>query len=465
MAGYLNQLRLLAIGVLLPALVGCTGKAKDNDGEQKSYDFPDTLRVATLYGPMSFFEYRGDTLGYDYSLIKQLTADKNITAEFILPASLSEAVEMLDSGLVDVIAYDVPVTAEYLEDIVPCAYEHLSSQILVQKKGPDALTDVTELIDKDVYVEKDSKFSYRLSNLNNELGGGINIIEIEEDSLMPVDLLQKVSKGEMQFTVVDSETAQLNKSYYRDLDLTLELSFPQRSAWAVSNREQWLADSINAWYEGAGSQQANKKLLRRYFELSRIPKFDIRSFEKNFGSGHISPYDDLFKKYGKQAGVDWRLLAAIAFAESKFKNEAESWAGARGIMQIMPSTARGRGVDPETLINPEVSIKLASQMVTSLDKSFLKDVPDPVERRKFIMAAYNSGIAHIRDAISIAKGTGLDSTKWADNVAIALRMKSQPEIYNNKELCKYGYFKGTYTTAYVQKVEALYQKAVDSFPE
>lgn len=459
-------MRLSAFGALIILVASCAGgRGSSADCESESFDWPDTLRVATLYGPMSYFEYRGDTMGYDYALMRQLADDKGLAVDFTITPTLAEAVALLDSGIVDAIAYDVPVTAEYLEKVVPCAYEHIATQVLVQKKGPEALTDVTQLVGKDVFVEKDSKYYYRLTNLDEELGGGINICTIEDDSLMSVDWLQMISDGELPLTVVDSEIAKLNKAYYPDLDITLEVSFPQRSAWAVSNKKTWLADSINRWYESESPQNANKLLLRRYFELSRRPVYDVRNFGRSFKNGYISPYDDLFKKYGAQEGVDWRLLAAIGYAESKFRPEVVSWAGARGIMQIMPSVARGRGVDVSMLEDPATSIRLASQMLAKLDRSLSDDVPDASERQKFVMAAYNSGLAHILDAIGIAKAVGLDPMKWDGNVADALRMKSLPEIYNDKSICKYGYFKGTYTISYVNNVTNLYRKAVSAFPK
>lgn len=265
-----------------------------------------------------------------------------------------------------------------------------------------------------------------------------------------------VSKGEIPLTVVDSDIARINKTYYKDLDINMELSFQQRQAWGVAPDRQWLADTLNSWFATEESQQRNAQLLKRYFELS---KTDEHSYPVNFASGKISDYDNLFKKYAADIDWDWRLLASQGYTESHFNPNVVSWAGARGIMQIMPATARAYGLSQSRIALPEPNIATAVKILATLDKSFAEKVPDPEERKKFIIAAYNSGPAHIFDAINIAKATGKNPQVWDGNVAEALLMKSNPAYFNNPAICKYGYFRGKQTYAYVKQVYKFYDKA------
>ncbi len=119
---------------------------------------------------------------------------------------------MLDSGKVDLIAYEVPITEHYRQYVLPCGPENITTQVLVQPKvsKQPAVKDVTELVGKEVYVEKDSKYLRRLRNLNDELGGGIIIREVDADSLITEDLIEMVSDGKIPLTVVDSDIARLN---------------------------------------------------------------------------------------------------------------------------------------------------------------------------------------------------------------------------------------------------------------
>lgn len=449
---------ILAILSMIVAATGCNGRESDNNTVTDSvvHRLPDTLRVGTLYSPQSYFIYREQQMGYDYDLVSKLGADKGMAIDLKVANSMSSLVAMLDSGLIDLIAYEVPITAEYKGHVLPCGNENVTRQVLVQPKRDDGtrISDVTELVGKDVYVEKDSKYQHRLNNLNNELGGGIKIHPIDRDTLITEDLIAMVSEGTIPLTVVDSDIARINKTYYNDLDITLEVSFPQRSSWGVSPSMPWLGDSISAWMKEDAPRRTQAQLMKRYFEMS---KNEGRSLMPDLSGGRISPYDNLFKRYAKSLGWDWRLLASQGFAESRFDSTVVSWAGAQGIMQIMPGTARAYGLHASRMTNPEASIKTATDIIRDLDKSLSTRVKDPEERKKFVVAAYNSGIAHVYDAIALAAKYGKNPQVWYGNVEEAIMMKSKPEYYNDP-VCKYGYFRGRQTTAYVKKVFDFYNR-------
>lgn len=445
---------ILTATTLAATLFACShaGTANDNSGNK----LPDTLKVVTLYGPTSYFLYKGEPMGYDYTLVDSLARQKGMVLDLKVAHTLSSAVGMLDSGLVDLIAYEVPITEHYKQYVDPCGPENYTYQVLVQPKqqGVAPITSVTELVGKDVYVEKDSKYLRRLQNLNDELGGGINIYEVDGDTLITEDLIGMVSDGKIPLTIVDSDIARLNSTYYPGLDIDLELSSKQRASWAVAPDKAWLGDSIDAWFAGDSPQKTNDELLKRYYEQTKYTptvKFD-------FSKGYISKYDNLFKKYAPNIDWDWRLLAAQAYQESRFKPNARSWVGARGLMQIMPRTARGYKTNVSQLNNPEISVKVATQLLADLDKYLLKYVPNDQERMKFVIAAYNVGIAHVYDAIALAKKYGLDPQVWDGNVSEAILMKMNPKYYNDP-VVKYGYCRGTETVDYVDKITNFYEHA------
>lgn len=426
------------------------------------FPLPDTLRVGTLYSPTSYFIYREEPMGFDYDLVSRLAADKGIPLKFEIATSLASAIEMLDSGKIDLLAYEVPVTAEYREHVIPCGKETVTSQVLVQPRGKgELITDVVQLVGRDVYVERDSKYQHRLINLNNELGGGIKIHPIDRDTLITEDLIAMVSEGSIPLTVVDSDIARLNKTYYNDLDITLEISFPQRSAWAVSPAMPWLADTIDAWTRQEQPSRIRAELLKRYFEMSK--QESPAAVNITFSGGRISRFDNLFRRYARELGWDWRLMAAQGYVESRYDSTQVSWAGARGIMQIMPSTARAYGISLDRIANNDVSVATAAKILRELDKSLAPKVRDRNERLKFVIAAYNSGLAHILDAIALARKYGMNPAVWDGNVAQALLMKSKPEYYNDP-VCKYGYFRGRQTFNYVNSVFDFYNKAKAKIP-
>lgn len=423
---------------------------------------PDTLRVATLYSPTSYFLYRDTVMGYDYSLIMTLAKEKDLKLDIKVAASLNDALAMLDGGMVDIVTYDVPVTSEYNDRVIHCGPVNSTSQVLVQpRKGSDSIIhDVTQLVGRDVYVEAESKYSQRITNLNEELGGGINIHTVNRDTLITEDLIKMVQDGEIPLTVVDSDIARLNKTYYPDLDITMEISFPQRSAWAVRKSDQWLADSIDTWINTDSHRKEIDMLLKRYFEQSKTP-LHARVADLVIRNGVVSPYDATFRFYGSTSGFDWRLLAAIGYVESGFDVKATSWAGAKGLMQIMPSVAQMYGFSPNDLNDARQSIELAARILKDLDRKLSKKIENPKERIKFILASYNAGIGHIYDAIEIAQATHKDTDTWFGSVEHALTLKSNP-LYYNQPYCRNGYFRSAETVTFVHKVMDVYDKIVSA---
>ena len=437
--------------------------ATDNAHAPKQHLAPDTLRVGTLYYPTSFFIYRGDTLGYDYERAKDLAQYLNIEPKFYIASNLNSLVQLLNNGTIDLIAYEVPITAEYRERVLCCGQENVTKQVLVQQKGDSAITNVTQLAGKDIFVEKGSKYESRLINLNDEIGGGINIHAIGNDTLVTEDLIDMVSDGKIALTIVDSDIAKMNKTYYDNIDISLEVSFPQRSSWAVAKNNSWLADTINSWSKTEHSISMSKELLKRYFELSKTgipdtvahPESTPESPTIIIPKGAISPFDDMFRKASRSIGWDWRLLAAIGCTESGFNTQAVSWVGARGLMQVMPSTAQALGYSVDDMFDPNKNISAAVKSIAELDKFFRRYISNPQERIRFILASYNAGAGHVVDAIELAKKYDKNPNLWYDNVEEAILWKSNEKFYNDS-VCRYGYFKGRQTVNFVKTVEGHY---------
>ncbi|MCH5327795.1 MAG: transglycosylase SLT domain-containing protein [Coprobacter sp.] len=419
------------------------------------------LTILTLYSSTSYFLYKGEEMGYEYELIKQFADDNQLGIKVVVAENIARLIEMLKNRQGDIIVYDLPVTNELKKEILYCGRNVITHQVLIQprKQGYQPIRNVTELIGKEIYVEKGSKYEDRINNLNNELGGGIGIHLINRDTLVTEDLIEMVATGELPYTLADNNIAQINKTYFHNIDISLTVSFPQKSSWAVRYDSPALAQAINQWMQRNNNTPQYKSRQKRYFELSKNPSNPkILSLQK----GQISVYDPLFKKYAAQINWDWRLIASQAYKESRFDTSAVSWAGARGLMQIMPQTARRHGLE-ENIENPEANIATAVKIIQNLNKSFAKIEPEE-ERIKFILAAYNSGIGHILDAIALTRKYGKDPNKWDDNVAEYIILKSNPEYFNDS-VCRFGYFRGRETYTYVKEVLSHYEAYKQKIPQ
>lgn len=217
--------------------------------------------------------------------------------------------------------------------------------------------------------------------------------------------------------------------------------------WAVTADNQELADTLNHWYKPEMIAQV-KQRESYIFSAQSITRHVYAPVLDGSG-GVISNYDGYFKKYSGVVGIDWRLMAAQCYQESCFDPKAKSWAGACGLMQIMPSTADHLGLSRANIFNPEQNIAAAVKYLGELEHNF-SDIRERSERTKFVLAAYNGGHFHIRDAMALAKKNGKNPHRWGDVEAYVLGL-ARPEYYNDP-VVKYGYMRGSETADYVRKI-------------
>jgi len=245
----------------------------------------------------------------------------------------------------------------------------------------------------------------------------------------------------------------VNQTYYPNLDVQTAVSFPQNLAWAVNAQADELRKEINNWLTEYRKSTRYAVIYNKYFKNRRSASI-VKSDFFTLSSGKISQYDEYIKEYSREIGWDWRLLASLIYQESRFDPKARSWAGAFGLMQLMPSTARRFGI---TTSSPAAAqIRAGTQFIQWLDRRFDDAVPDPEERIKFILAAYNVGPGHIFDAITLAEKHGADPAVWHDNVETFLLRKSDPKYYRDPDV-KYGYARGRETYNYVTQVLERYE--------
>ena len=213
-----------------------------------------------------------------------------------------------------------------------------------------------------------------------------------------------------------------------------------------------LEGELQKWYKPeylneVRSQEAyllsNRSVKRRVFS----PMLDRKG-------GVISHYDALFMEYCRPIRWDWRLMAAQCYQESTFDPKAVSWAGAKGLMQIMPATADHLGLPRNQVFDPEKSIAAAAKLIGELEQSF-SDIHDRRERTNFVLAAYNGGNHHIRDAMALCRRDGRNDHQWSNVSEYVLKL-AQPEYYNDP-IVKYGYMRGSETADYVSKIQQRWE--------
>jgi membrane-bound lytic murein transglycosylase F len=193
----------------------------------------------------------------------------------------------------------------------------------------------------------------------------------------------------------------------------------------------------------------NKYFKNRYAYKRRV-KSDLLSVKGN----NISKYDELIKKYLTDLNWDWRIVASQMYQESQFNPNAKSWAGAVGLMQLLPSTGEMVGIT--NLYNPELNIQAGIKFLNYLESHWKETITDSLERIKFVLASYNIGLGHIEDAQRLSEKFGVNPNIWFDNVEYYLLKKSKPKYYND-EVVRNGYSRGIETVIYVKEILDRYE--------
>lgn len=224
----------------------------------------------------------------------------------------------------------------------------------------------------------------------------------------------------------------------------------RKKAWGGDKGKPELCGALDKWYSPALLATVQKTEKQREEAPTRVRR-TVRPAFISRERGELSTYDALFKKSAGATGLDWKLLAAVCHVESGFDPKAESGAGARGLMQLMPSTARSLGVTD--VFSPEQNIDGGARLLQTLLGRF-GAIGDSRERTKFALAAYNGGEGHIRDAQALARKYGKNAQKWEDVCPFVLRL-SEPAYYRDP-VVRHGYMIGRETAAYVNRVAERY---------
>lgn len=423
------------------------------------------LVVLTENSSTSFFIYRGEPMGFEYELLERLAEYLEVDLEIVIAEDMNDIFNQLNSGQVDLLACNLTITKERAELVNFTAPYLLTKQVLVQRK-PDywdkmskselddyLITNTIELIGQEVHVRENSSFYDRLINLSNEVGGPIDVIPAPGNNDTE-GLIRMVAEGDILYTVADENVALINQTYYENLDVNCAISFPQQIAWAVRKGSTELLKEINQWLnQNIGSSTFNT-IYNRYFVEQKAQKDRFTSIYSSIGgAGNISEYDSLIKSYSEQINWDWRLIAALIYQESRFNPNAQSWAGAFGLMQLMPGTAARYGID--SAATPQQNLYAGIHKLYRLDNYWKEIVTDQEERIKFILGSYNAGIGHVNDARNLALKYGKSDLIWDGNVAEYLLLKSKAQYYTD-EVVEYGYCRGEEPYNYVNEILIRY---------
>jgi membrane-bound lytic murein transglycosylase F len=437
-----------------------------------------TLTVLAPYNSTTYFLYRGEPLGYEFELLRSFAETQGVTLKVIVVTDPKSLFPLLNSGDGDIVASRLVPTEQEKQYVSFTNALYRTEPALVQQEKPATATDpVTEkalqsgpheelpeldiqarlitrpsqLANKTVHLPEQSPYEQTLIELADSISGDIHVIEMG-GAIQDEALAQKVAKGEVDFTIMQSNLAELKESEFSNLKVRPVVGRSHSVAWAARKNAPELMNALNGWIEEKQNGSLFDRLYQKYFKDRRSYKERVDSKYLTSKTGKLSEFDELLKQYAPELNWDWRLLASQAFQESRFKPEARSWAGATGLLQLMPRTAQEYGVKNPR--DPQDNVRGAVRFLQWLTERWGKRISDEGERLKFTLASYNCGAGHVEDAQRLTEKYGGNPEAWED-VSYWLLQKSTQQ-YSTDPVVKFGFCRGIEPVNYVRLILERY---------
>ena len=255
--------------------------------------------------------------------------------------------------------------------------------------------------------------------------------------------------GTISYAVVASSDAAMSRNIYLDFDVAFPAGPRREFAWAVSPGYPELRNALDAYFARLRKDGTLARLADRYFGVSAdVERIDAGVFQERIRKT-LPEWRKTFVEAQAKSGIEWRLLAAVAYQESQWDPIATSETGVRGLMQLTEETARHLGVVDR--LDAKSSAIGAARYLADLKSKLPARIAEP-DRTWLALAAFNIGVAHLEDARILAQRQKLNPDLWAD-VRKVLPLLAEPEYYLG---AKYGYARGGMPVAFVGRVRGYY---------
>ena len=409
----------------------------------------EVLRVITYQSPGNYFFNNGKMHGFEYSFIKEFAKSKRMNVDVVLASSHEEMRELLLSGDGDIIAASLPENSLHDENIkMTIAYDY-SAPVIIGRDTEKSLVDIRDLEGRRIALAPESPYRGILEGIQRR---GIDFEIIGTDEGVNVEeTLYRVSHAMSDLTILGGHQVKAELTRQYGLKPLFTLSEPVGQSWAVRASDHKLLAAVNDYIEQEYRGDTYNVLYGRYLSRPKNRKAESRLLTH---VDKLSPYDEIVKKSAKRHSFDWRLIVAQMYQESQFDPAAVSYAGAEGLMQLMPATARDLGV--EDVNDPTLNITAGVKYMSILRDQFEQGLPLE-DKTWFTLASYNAGFTRVKKARLLAEKMGLDSDRWFGNVEKAMLKLSKPYTQDGevKRLCRCGQ-----AVVYVQDIRSLYNNYV-----
>jgi len=406
------------------------------------------LRVITRNGPTTYYQDRGGPTGFEYELAQRFADYLGVKLEIETEPSLDVLFDNLSRRRIDLAAAGLAITNDRLHTFqFGPAYMDIEQLVLTRadRPAPQAEADLRNLR---IHVIAGSAAAEALRALRIK---NPDLKWDESKDVETVDLLDQLDNNEIDATVVNSNEYMANRAFYPNLRPAFRLGERSRLAWVLVRdpRNARLIKELESFFQSLQDDGTLARMIEgANTQSASADPGDTAAFTDKLQST-LPRYREMIEQVADDYDLDWRLLAAISYAESEWKPTATSPTGVRGMMMLTNATAKEVGISNR--VDPLQSLRGGARYFKSVRQGISEGIPEP-DRTWFALAAYNIGMGHVEDARTITERQGKDPDKWAD-VKEFLPLLQKHQWF---ERTRNGYARGKESVRYVQSIRYYY---------
>ncbi len=391
------------------------------------------LRVITRVDPQNYFLKGGRRAGFEFEMVRMFARERGLATEFLVAGNDQQVLAWLRNGIGDIATTRVDGAQVRADPGLRQSRQYFhAAAVVLGRAGSDALTADT-LAGRRVAVLGNSVQHRALGAL---MAAGVALEAVVLNPGTPLaELAAHIESGLADAAIVDAHAVPALLQAHPDLQAGASLATGFDYAWTARAGDRRLLGAVDDFLERKYRTATYNVLARRYFEQPRYTRFAA--------TDRLSPYDELVRRHAADYDFDWRLIVAQMYQESRFDPAARSSAGAQGLMQLLPATARAVGVSNP--FDPDAGIRGGIAYLSALRARF-DDAISPRERTWFALAAYNVGFQRVERARAAAAAAGLDPHRWFGHVERIMR-----NMAREGSGCHCGQ-----TVVYVRAIRSLY---------
>jgi len=412
------------------------------------------LRMLTVNTTATYFLWKGELKGFEYEMASRLAKQNGLQLEVIVAPDYDALIPMLLAGQGDFIAAFLTITDERrglgVEFSMPYNY---AAETIVARTTERRIKTIQDLAGREIMA---ARSSYPWTLLGNLQSQGIKVNRRAAPAgAQPDDMLEWVAEGKVDLTVVDDQVLAMALGWLDGVKTVLNLGEPQPEGWVTRAKDKQLLQAINAFWKKEYRNTDYNIVYNLYFKSPDKIRKAVQERARLYPDGSISPYDPLVRQFAGLYNFDWRLIVAQMYQESRFDPNVVSSSGARGLMQVLPRTAKEMGF--RNVKDPPTGIHAGVKYLDVMQGRGPQEL-DASNRVFFALASYNAGAGHVMDARILARQMGRNPNLWFGHVEDAMRLLSKPE-YARRAKC--GFVRGQEPINYVRQIVARYRTYMD----